>query len=79
MEFIRFSASDVMSNGNRMGFSDFKPADDGGDGNTFDRGETKFGWIVLVFFVKFDNPLKFIVNLSPPCDMVFWFGFVNFM
>lgn len=45
------------------------PADGGGDGNTFDRGDNgdaKFDWPAFVFFVKFDDPVKFNVNLSPP-------------
>lgn len=72
-EFVRFSVSCTVSNCNKVGMSDFKPADDGGDGNTFDKGDDKLDWPAFVFFPKFDDPVKFRVNLSPP----FLFQFVK--
>lgn len=42
-EFVRVSVSCAISNdGNNDGISAFMPAEDGGDGNTFDNGEVIF-------------------------------------
>lgn len=42
-EFVRISVSCAISNdGNNDGISAIMPAEDGGDGNTFDNGEVKF-------------------------------------